>query len=241
MNNLRRVPARHAPEEGDRGRALSAVDAERDWVGGFREVMRTSLSLPEGEPFRWGEATCRAVAQLNRGQNVELSVRSRDPWFAVLTRSSVPAPPHDPLEAPAEQAPVAVSEPVCLPDEESRLRVELSGVSPAAGPAWTESNLRVLVVALAAVYEERVVAPLLRRRRLLDGLAPVQRSLLPFLLSGASEVRVAELTGRSRHTVHDHTKKIYKRLGIHNRHELVTLWHGLDTHSDVVAPPRTAR
>ena len=240
MNERQPVPAMETPREGGSVRAQSALGADRADLGGFKNVLLASMMTPEGEPFRWGEATSRAVGVLFRGGHVELTVRSRDSWFAVFAQSTVPAPRDQPATTAdgTGPAPIAVSEPVCLPDEEGRLCLEISGASPGGQPALPASGLRVLVVALAAVYEERIVTPLLRRRRLLDRLAPVQRGLIPFLLSGESEVRVAELTGRSRHTIHDHTKKIYKRLGVHTRHDLVVLWNGLDTGTaGVPAPP----
>lgn len=51
-----------------------------------------------------------------------------------------------------------------------------------------------------------------------------QRAVLELLLEGHSEPFIAEQLGRSRHTVHDHTKTIYSNLGVKSRVQLVLLF-----------------
>jgi DNA-binding CsgD family transcriptional regulator len=53
------------------------------------------------------------------------------------------------------------------------------------------------------------------------GLTPAQLRVLPYLLQGHREERIAELLCRSRHTVHDHVMAIYREYGVHNRVELI--------------------
>ncbi len=53
-----------------------------------------------------------------------------------------------------------------------------------------------------------------------EKLGETQRALLPFLVEGLSEAEIAARIFRSRHTVHDHVKKIYRLLGVSNRVEL---------------------
>lgn len=63
-----------------------------------------------------------------------------------------------------------------------------------------------------------------RRRELLGRLSPTQRMLVPLLVEGLTEEQIGVRTERSRHTIHDHAKRIYRALGISSRHELRRLW-----------------
>ena len=54
----------------------------------------------------------------------------------------------------------------------------------------------------------------------------MQRRLAPLLVEGKSEREIAETIGRSRHTVHDHTKRIYRAFDVHTRPELAARWNG---------------
>jgi|GEM_PF-2540836 len=55
----------------------------------------------------------------------------------------------------------------------------------------------------------------------LANLTPAQRRILPFMLQGHSEQKIADMLGRSRHTVHDHVLAIYRELEVGTRVELV--------------------
>lgn len=57
-------------------------------------------------------------------------------------------------------------------------------------------------------------------------LTPAQRNLLPYLLEGMAEEEIARKLFRSRHTVHDHIKRIYHALGVRSRLELVLKFRG---------------
>jgi DNA-binding CsgD family transcriptional regulator len=48
--------------------------------------------------------------------------------------------------------------------------------------------------------------------------------VLELLLDGHTEPQIGEILGRSRHTVHDHTKAIYAALGVTSRVQLVLLF-----------------
>ncbi|MDX2131599.1 MAG: helix-turn-helix transcriptional regulator [Planctomycetota bacterium] len=63
-------------------------------------------------------------------------------------------------------------------------------------------------------------------------VSEAQRRVLELLLEGKTEPQIAEVLGRSRHTVHDHTKAIYSALKVKNRVQLVLLFAG---------SPQTAR
>lgn len=56
---------------------------------------------------------------------------------------------------------------------------------------------------------------------LIARLRSSQRRLLPLLAVGHSEARIADEIHRSKHTVHDHVKQIYRALGVRSRVELV--------------------
>jgi len=59
-----------------------------------------------------------------------------------------------------------------------------------------------------------------------SGLTPAQMRVLPYLLQGYKEEKIAELLCRSRHTVHDHVMAIYREYGVHNRVELMLRFSG---------------
>lgn len=59
-----------------------------------------------------------------------------------------------------------------------------------------------------------------------SGLTAAQRRVLPYLLQGYKEEKIAELLCRSRHTVHDHAMAIYREYGVHNRVELMLRFSG---------------
>ncbi|HYF15895.1 MAG TPA: helix-turn-helix transcriptional regulator [Phycisphaerales bacterium] len=60
-----------------------------------------------------------------------------------------------------------------------------------------------------------------KRPELMEQLSPTQQLVLEMLLSGMSQPQIAQTTGRSLHTIHDHTKAIYQRLKVRNRVELL--------------------
>jgi DNA-binding CsgD family transcriptional regulator len=62
------------------------------------------------------------------------------------------------------------------------------------------------------------------RPDLLSKVSDAQRIVLEWLLEGLTEPQIAERIGRSRHTVHDHTKAIYASLGVSSRVHLVLLF-----------------
>lgn len=59
---------------------------------------------------------------------------------------------------------------------------------------------------------------------MLGALSPAQQRVLPYLLRGCREEEIAQAMKRSRHTVHDHAKKIYDALGVNSRVELVLMF-----------------
>lgn len=59
------------------------------------------------------------------------------------------------------------------------------------------------------------------RPDLVSRLSEAQGKVLTHLLEGLTEPQIADKLGRSRHTVHDHTKAIYAALNVRNRVQLV--------------------
>lgn len=59
------------------------------------------------------------------------------------------------------------------------------------------------------------------RPDLVSRLSDAQGKVLGHLLDGLTEPQIADRIGRSRHTVHDHTKAIYATLNVRNRVQLV--------------------
>ena len=62
------------------------------------------------------------------------------------------------------------------------------------------------------------------RPDLLAHVSTAQQRVLELLLAGLTEPPLAERIGRSRHTVHAHTKAIYAALRVSNRVQLVLLF-----------------
>lgn len=67
-------------------------------------------------------------------------------------------------------------------------------------------------------------APACHRLDLVRRLTPAQTRVLIVLLEGVTVSEAATRMGLSRHTVHDHAKDIYKRLGAKSRVQLVYLF-----------------
>ena len=62
---------------------------------------------------------------------------------------------------------------------------------------------------------------------MLTHLSQSQRQVLGYLLQGSTEPQIAETLRRSRHTIHDHTKAIYRTCGVSRRVHLVRLFVGV--------------
>ncbi len=73
-------------------------------------------------------------------------------------------------------------------------------------------------------FERSGAAIAASRPDLLASVSAAQQKVLELLLAGLTEPQIAERIGRSRHTVHDHTKAIYASLKVSNRVQLVLLF-----------------
>ncbi len=65
-----------------------------------------------------------------------------------------------------------------------------------------------------------------QRLRLDVHLSPPQAEVLNLIADGMTEDEVANQTGRSYHTVHNHVRMIYKLYGVHSRSELLNRLKG---------------
>jgi DNA-binding CsgD family transcriptional regulator len=54
-----------------------------------------------------------------------------------------------------------------------------------------------------------------------EALTPAERRVFRLLLEGHAEKQIAHRLGSSRHTVHNHVRRIYQSLGVHSRPELL--------------------
>jgi len=101
------------------------------------------------------------------------------------------------------------------------VRVSFAGVV-----GLRRSHVPLLASLLAEVYRHRVAEPAARRASILAQLRPSQRPIVPLLTTGMSQRDISKVLGKSPHTVHDHTKMIYRTLNVHSRVELASKWHG---------------
>lgn len=66
----------------------------------------------------------------------------------------------------------------------------------------------------------------------LDGLSPREREIIYLLSRGSSRKEAASICGISIHTVSDHAKSAYKKLGVRNRAQAAALINAIDTPLD---------
>jgi len=89
-------------------------------------------------------------------------------------------------------------------------------------------------------FERSGAAIAASRPDLLANVSTAQQRVLELLLAGLTEPQIAERIGRSRHTVHDHTKAIYAALKVSNRVQLVLLFSGSPRPTDPTRSQRLA-
>jgi DNA-binding CsgD family transcriptional regulator len=118
---------------------------------------------------------------------------------------------------------------VISPAGERILMLQIDGLDRSWRPESVDTY-RLFVLAGIAVssYAEGPLAESVRREALLEKLSPMRRRVAPLLATGMSETEIAEKLGRSRHTVHEHAKAIYQCWDVNSRHELRSLWLGLE-------------
>lgn len=217
------------------------AEAVSEWSSG---VLAAALRAPATDPDGWAVAAARGVAATVPGGRAVLWIESNRPDLAARGVSFVDDDfkahqwLHD-LRHGVESGrrvtqlglhglDVAAAD-VHFPDSRGVLTLEIAGDSPGwRSPEAVSFGLVTAARQLARVYERHVVETVMRRRRLMDRLRPTQQALVPMLVEGLAESQIAERIGRSKHTVHDHTKKIYRALGIHTRLDLAALWNGYE-------------
>lgn len=120
-------------------------------------------------------------------------------------------------------APAPGAEPGPGASEFQVLIVQADSLAGHGGRPVDPKDLLVLGMLCALAYP-RTDRLLWARARLVSALSPAQGRIIPFLVTGMSENAVANLIGRSRHTVRDHVKEIYAVWGVRSRVELLNLW-----------------
>lgn len=88
---------------------------------------------------------------------------------------------------------------------------------------------------LFRAFHRRFIALEALRTSLLAVLRPAERALPDLLVQGLSERETGERIGRSRHTVHEKVRSIYKAWGVTSRFEMVEVWNG--KRPAVLTPP----
>jgi len=223
--------------------------AEHEEVSAWcSSVLARALDAPAGEPGAWASGAAAGLGATARGLRAALLVESE---LDDLAARSVSFTDDDFLahqwlrslghgeSAPSRTGTLGLygiesaSAGVRTPDGGAGLTVEIAGGEPGwRAPEAVSDGLPIAASMLAKVYERLVVTPVVRRRAILRRLRPTQQVLIPHLVGGLSEAEIAGKIGRSRHTVHDHTKKIYKALGVHTRLDLAALWNGYGDAND---------
>ncbi len=79
---------------------------------------------------------------------------------------------------------------------------------------------------IARAFDRQILARRALQQRLLRQVSPAQRMVAPLLAEGLGEIEIAKRLDRSKHTIHDHIKAIYRAWGVRSRHELLEVWTG---------------
>lgn len=87
------------------------------------------------------------------------------------------------------------------------------------------SGARFAAELAAWVYDHRIIRPARAREGLLALLTPSQRDVALHLTAGDAVPQIAELLGRSPHTIQDHMKVIFRTWGVHSKAEALWLWN----------------
>jgi DNA-binding CsgD family transcriptional regulator len=106
------------------------------------------------------------------------------------------------------------------------LVVQVDGFDPGWNPEPTTARcLAALSRHIVDAYRRVFVVPVRHRRDLLERLTEAQREVAPFLATSMTESEIAEALNRSKHTIHDHAKSIYRAWGVNTRLTLRDLWN----------------
>ena len=109
------------------------------------------------------------------------------------------------------------------------LVIEVEGLTAQWQPDdLTLAAIEAVAPAMARGFAKRFIDIERRRRLLLDRLSEPQKLIAPLLAAGCTEREVAERIERSAHTVHEHTREIYRAFGVRSRMEMRDLWYGLN-------------
>jgi DNA-binding CsgD family transcriptional regulator len=106
------------------------------------------------------------------------------------------------------------------------LVVQFDGLNPSWSPEpEIVRALSAIAPHLVDAFRHAFVLPIRHHQDLLDRLTDAQREVAPFLATAMTEGEIADALNRSRHTIHDHAKSIYRAWGVRNRAALRDLWN----------------
>ena len=125
---------------------------------------------------------------------------------------------------------------ITIEDLGSRNGVDVNGKLTRFGPLRLNDRLRLGAVPCLLTAERQIRSFSLEDDSTLGGipasesprlridvnLSPPQAEVLKLIADGLTEDEVANKTGRSYHTVHNHMRLIYKIYGVHSRGELLS-------------------
>lgn len=124
-----------------------------------------------------------------------------------------------------------------LLDGAGALVLQFDGLHPRWNPdALSLAALDAIAAAVARGFGARFIEPDRRRLELISRLSDTQKQIAPLLAEGHTERGIAERLARSAHTIHEHTREIYRAFGVRSRMQLRDIWNGL-----AEAPPPMPR
>jgi len=195
------------------------------WIN---RVVSDALTNSAPDPDAWCRSVACAMTAHGLTRAAVAAVDSDSSASSSGTSLDSEDPESAPLRAHVCADPVAAQDNVLFASAEygselvsGEVRVIFSGEV-----GLLRSHVPLLASLLAEVYRHRVAEPEARRAAILARLRPSQRPIVPLLTTGMSQRDISRVLGKSPHTVHDHTKMIYRTLDVHSRVELASKWHG---------------
>lgn len=201
------------------------------------EFLQIAEGLNHLDPIRtYPERAARLVADLANATAFRVELEEGDH----KELDSVPPPPAD-------------GQRVSLPLRHGRQQLGIIHLYLASGGQKLEgSDLRLArwgarALARGLTYSQRMQRPAEMKRTTTDiqgrlarsPLTPREKEVVALLVSGASTRAIAEQTSLTVATVHTYLKRIYSKLGVHSRVELIARMAG--TVGSVPPPPRVPR
>ncbi len=203
-----------------RGEVLSAGNVPAPWMP----------RLQNGLLERWRESTASTVFEDSRPGEHAGGLGPEDPLGALgQVRARMLDWPDGPSDGPEGWRVASITHDIGAELIFGVVLRPRDQAEPSEGGVPAEQAAeRLLVEAatpiVAMAFWRQYVETSLNRATLLTTLTPRQRLILPMLVEGKSAETIAEVIGRSAHTVRDHVKAIYNAWGAKSRHEMKSIW-----------------